>query len=677
MQIDKSVKPLSRSMALDFTKGSGLLLPIIFAAIIGSSTGGIAVIFIKLIAIFKKFFFQQGQDILFFMKTYYVILIPALGGLFVGPMITFFAPEAKGHGVPEVLKAIAIKGGKIRPIVVVIKAVGSIISIASGASVGREGPIVQIGSALGSVFAQIFKFNESRTKNFIACGAASGIAAVFNAPIAGVMFSSEVILRDFGPNALSPVVVAAVSSSIVSRTFLGASPSFSSPSYGLQSPWEIGGYLILSILSTLAALLFIKVLHFSEETFDRWKFPTWLKAAVGGLLVGSLGVFFPQVLGAGLLPIEQALHGDMTLKVLFILIIFKILATSISLGSGSSGGVFAPALFIGSMLGGLVGKIFFYFAPFHVAPSGAYALVGMACVFAAAAHAPVTAILIVFEMTGSYEMILPLMLAVVVATSISQFIQRESIYTIKLKQSGIDIGFLQEATIIGSLLVKDAFSKDFIVIKNNEYVSDILDKMEHPMETTIMVIDKNKEIVGLIHFEEIQKFFLMKDIGFVIAEDIASPIKDYFFPDEPLSEAARYMIAHHHTQMPVVNPSNPSNVIGVLRSEDIFHAYTHHTARHTDLLSQMKEQILKPEGMISFSFKLPIRSPLIGTKIQDLKLPEGVQLISIKRKDSFFVPQGKSILEGKDKIWASLLPDKEKIFCEWLKHNHLDYQKIK
>lgn len=652
--------------------GFSMLIPIAIAAVVGVTTGLFAVGFIFLIENAHDLFFVKGGELLGFLGKYYVVLIPALGGLLVGPLVTFVAPEAKGHGVPEVLKAIALKAGRIRPIVVVAKAIGSVISIGSGASAGREGPIVQIGSALGSTLSQVFRLSESRTKNYIACGAASGIAAVFNAPIAGVMFASEVILRDFGPNALSTVVVAAVSSSIVSRMFLGASPAFISPSYGLQSPWEISIYILLSILSVFVALAFIQTLHKSEVLFERWKFPAWLKASVGGLFVGAIGLFFPQVFGTGLESIEQALHGELGLSLLISLVFFKIVATSLSLGSGSSGGVFAPALFIGSMLGGSVGKIAYEHVPFAMAPPGAYALVGMACVFAAAAHAPVTAILIVFEMTGSYAMILPLMLAVVLATSISQSLRRESIYTSKLMQSGIDIGFLQEARVLGSLKVKDAVSKDFVVVENHEKVADILARIEHPMETSIFVVNAEKEIVGIIHFEEVQKFFLMKDVGFINAEDIASPINNYFYPDEPLSEAARNMIAYHQTQMPVVDATNASSIVGVLRSEDIFRVYTHHTTQRTDLVSQIEEQIFQPSGFTSIIFKIPFHSPLAGRKVKKLKLPEGVQLNSIKREGKFIVPRGDTVLRAKDKVWASLARDREEAMHEWLVKFHLE-----
>src|SRR5665213_1946242 len=222
-----------------------------------------------------------------------------------------------------------------------VKIVASVLSIGSGFSVGREGPIVQVGAAFGSSIGQFLKLPESRIRNLVACGAAAGIAGVFNTPIAGVMFASEVILRHFGASALSTVVVAAVSSSIISRIFLGDHPSFSVPLFHLHDSSEIFLYFGLGILSALAAVSFVVILEWSETKFENWQFPSWLKPACAGLLVGCLGFLFPQIFGSGLSGIQDALYGNLTLQVLLSLILVKILVTSISLGGGSSGGVFA------------------------------------------------------------------------------------------------------------------------------------------------------------------------------------------------------------------------------------------------------------------------------------------------------------------------------------------------
>jgi len=655
-----------------FLTGSRLAIPLVIAALIGIASGYIVVGFIKTLDFCHTLFFEQGKESISFLGKYAVILIPAVGGIFVGLIVTFFAPEAKGHGVPEVMKSIVLQGGRIRPIVVVAKAIASALAIGSGASVGREGPIVQVGSALGSNIGQLFRFSESRIKNFVACGAAAGISGVFNTPIAGVMFASEVILRDFGARALSTVVVAAVSASIVSRMYLGDAPAFIAPAYSLLSPFEMFIYLGLGVLSAFVALAFIRILHRSEKAFDNWSFPDWLKPAVGGLLIGIIGVYYPQIFGAGLSTIEQAIHGKLALDILFTLVILKMIATSLSLGSGSSGGVFAPALFMGAVLGGGVGNLFFDNMPFEVAPPGAYALVGMASVFAAAAHAPVTAILIVFEMTGDYKMILPLMVTTVVAVSISQLLSRESIYTIKLKDRGIDIDSMEEVKVLGAVQVKDAMSDACVNVPRTLSAKELIDRMSKEKEKTFFIVNSDQEVTGMIYRKDVQDLLLEKNMGPIIAEDIARPLPEYCFPDEPLSEAAQLMSEHHLRHIPVMDPAAKRKVIGILSSEDIFNAYTQMTLKRDELVSRIEQEGSFATGTRHMRFSISMRSGLGGKAIRDIDIPDGVVLTSIQRKKTTLIPEGHTVLKMHDKIWAVVHPQSEAKFLEWIKKKKLE-----
>ncbi|MFN2166373.1 MAG: chloride channel protein, partial [Anaerolineae bacterium] len=408
------------------------------ALVVGLGTGVGAVAFIWLLRFLQGLFTDLGDWLQATVGVVGLVAVPVLGALIAGPLITFFAKEAKGHGVPEVMQAIALRGGRIRPVVVVVKALASAACIGSGGSAGREGPIVQIGSALGSTLGQWFHLSDDRIRNLVACGAASGISAVFNAPIAGVIFALEVILGEFTTRYFGTVVVAAVASGIVSRALLGDQPAFHVPVYTLVSPLEIVLYALLGVLAAGGAILFVRVLYWFEDRFDDWRFPDYLKPAIGGLLTGIVGLWFPQVLGAGLEFIGESISGgEVAVGLLLALAAMKILATSFTLGSGNSGGVFAPALFIGAMLGGAFGQGAHSLLPGLTAEPGAYALVGMAALFAAAAHAPITAILIVFEMSGDYRLILPLMFATVISTLLSEYLHPDSIYTLKLTRRGI------------------------------------------------------------------------------------------------------------------------------------------------------------------------------------------------------------------------------------------------
>ena len=371
---------------------------------------------------------------------WFVVLAPALAGLLYGPLVQWGAPEARGHGVPEVMYAVARRGGRIPPRVAVVKSFASALCIGGGGSVGREGPIVQIGSALGSTVGRLIRVPEDRQRLLVACGAAGGIAATFNAPLAGVVFAMEIILRDFAARSFGMVVVSAVTASVVGRAALGNRAFLDLPDFTVH---HLGSYALFAALGVLAGfvgVLFIRVLYGIEDLCDRvWRGPEWLRPAVGGLLLGLLLLAVPRMYGVGYPVLEGGVTGRYAVAVLLFLLAAKVVATSLTIGIGGSGGVFAPSLFVGAMLGAAFGQATAALAPAMSGAAGAFALVGMAAVFAGAARAPITAVLIVFELTGEYSLILPLMLAVSLATGISHLLSRESIYTAKLVRRGVDL----------------------------------------------------------------------------------------------------------------------------------------------------------------------------------------------------------------------------------------------
>ncbi len=672
MKVRRPIQNAAFKLFMSRLSNSRLAIPLVLASLIGIVTGFLLVAFVKVIDFCRFFFFETIPSLLTWMGPYSLILIPAIGGLLVGPIVTYLASEAKGHGVPEVMKAVTLQGGRIRPVVVIAKAIASALAIGSGASVGREGPIVQIGSALGSNIGQAFKLGESRVRNFVACGAAAGIAGVFNAPIAGVMFSLEVILRDFGARALSTVVVAAVSSSIISRIFLGESPAFVVPSYSLSSPWEIFLYLGLGILAAFTALAFMKVLYRFEVLFDRWKFPDVWKPALGGLAVGAIGFFFPQVLGSGLETIEKVLHGGMPWNLLALLVVLKILATSLSLGSGTSGGVFAPALFIGAVMGGAFGHMVYQNMPFPVSAPGAYALVGMASVFSGAAHAPVTAILIVFEMTGDYRMILPIMVGVVAATSLAQWLQRESIYTMKLTERGIDIDSLEEVQVMGAIQVRDAMTDEFETVPRSLPVRELADRMARAKHKNFFVVDDQEHLHGIILPERVQEVLFEKDLPILIAEDLASTAEESCYPEDSLIDAAHIMMRHNRVQLPVLDAGESRKIVGVLKSEHVFRAYTEMSVKRKRLISRLEQQEVSASGTIPIHFDVPAAADIVNQPIAKLGIPHGVVLTSIQRRHKTLVPEGDTVIRARDKVWAVVIPENEQAFRDWLKTHHLE-----
>ncbi len=387
---------------------------------------------------------------------WFVLVVPILGGLIYGPLIARFASEARGHGVPEVMLAVERGGGRIRPRVAAVKALASALCIGSGGSVGREGPIVQIGAALGSTIGQALRMPESRLRLLVAAGAAGGISATFNAPIAGVFFALELILRDFEVESFGVVVLSSVTANVIGRAAFGSQPFLQLPAFQQRSIAEFALYAGLGLVAALVGTLFVRVLYGFEDAADRiWRGPAWLRPAVGGLLLGSLLLLLPQLYGVGYPVLKNAVGGGYAVWFLLGLLVGKLVATSLTIAIGGSGGVFAPALFMGAMLGTAYGDLATRLMPQITGQPGAYGLVGMAAVFAAAGRAPITAVIIIFELTGDYHVILPLMLSVVIATGVAALFGGDSIYTLKLRRRGIELRRRRESAVHG-LSVADA-----------------------------------------------------------------------------------------------------------------------------------------------------------------------------------------------------------------------------
>ncbi|MDT8915183.1 chloride channel protein [Amycolatopsis sp. PS_44_ISF1] len=374
------------------------------------------------------------------LGPWFLLLAPVVAGLVYGPLVQKFAPEARGHGVPEVMYAVAERGGRIPARVSVVKALASALTIGSGGSVGREGPIVQIGSALGSALGRRARVPESRLRVLVACGAAGGIAATFNASLAGPFFAMELILRDFAAESFGAVVLASVTASVVGRAVFGDVPFLDLPPFTLRSPVEYLLFIGLGLVVGACGVLFTRVLYLVEDACDAlWRGPEWLRPAVGGVFLGALLLALPQLYGVGYPVLQNALEGRYLIGFLLLLLAGKIVATSLTIGIGGSGGVFAPSLFLGAMAGTAFGIVVHAWLPGLTASPGVYGLIGMGAAFAGSAWAPITAVIVLFELTGQYPIILPMLTAIVIATATSRALGQDTIYTLKLRRRGVDL----------------------------------------------------------------------------------------------------------------------------------------------------------------------------------------------------------------------------------------------
>jgi CIC family chloride channel protein len=546
---------------------------LLFSIIVGLGGGFGAIIFRWLIQHFRNLFFDEGADLLDFMGSYYVILIPLAGGLIIGPLIHFFAKEARGHGVPEVISAMVLQGGTIRPRVAIVKAIASSICIGSGGSVGREGPIIQIGSAIGSALGQLFRLNEEKIKTLVACGAGAGIAATFNAPLGGIFFALEVVLREYGLRNFSSVVLSSVTATVISRHFLGNNPAFITPPFELSNLWNIPNYFFFGLITAVVAWFFIKALYKTEDIFSLIKIPEFLKPAIGGLIIGLIGLYFPQVFGVGYEVIESSVKGEIALRVIIILIFLKIIATSVTLGSGGSGGIFAPSLVVGALLGEAFGYLVNHIFPGLNIQPGAYALIGMAAVFAGTAHAPISAILLLFEMTGNYKILPPLMITCVISAILVRWWLKYSIYTMKLIRKGVDIEKYRQIDLMETISVSDAMITDMITVMQSDTVRKTGLMIKATNHRGFPVLDENRKLVGVVTRKDINKALGKGDGEYEIIKNVMAKNIIVCYPNESLKIALHKMAEKNIGRIPVVERNKPDHIIGLITRKSLISTY--------------------------------------------------------------------------------------------------------
>ena len=549
----------------------------VLAVIVGITAGFGAIGFRYLIEFFQYIAYGDTAELLEVVDSIpwnIKIWIPALGGLVVGPLVYFMAREAKGHGAPEVMEAVALRGGIIRKRVVIVKSLASAISISTGGSVGREGPIVQIGSAIGSTLGQALKVSADRMRTLVGCGAAAGIAATFNAPIAGSMFALEIILGDFGLATFSPIVISSVVATAVSRAYLGDTPAFIVPAYELVSAWEFPIYLFLGLFCAVVGVTFTKTLYRVEDLFDSFKFPEYLKAVIGGLILGAAGLLFPQILGVGYGAMDMVLAQQYAWWLMLILVIVKILATSITIGSGGSGGIFAPSLFLGAMAGGFFGMVVNGLFPTVTASAGAYSIVGMGAVVAATTHGPLSAILILFEMTGDYKIILPLMFSCIVGATASGQLLRDSIYTLKLARRGIDIKGGKEVNILKSIYVNEIMSRKVETIREGCSLEIMANKISKSKFNSFPVLDADNNLAGIVSFNDYSEAIFDEDLKhLIVAKDLATPDVVTVSANDNLYSALEKISRKDFATLPVVSANDPTQLVGIISRRDIIGAY--------------------------------------------------------------------------------------------------------
>ncbi len=557
-------------------------IPFLFVAVIvGLLTGYVAVVFHDAIRTVSSMSFTDLRSVFktIHIAEYWTFMVPfisAFGGLLVGLYNAFVVKARPGHGLASVIKAVAQNDGIIERKLWFHKSVTSVLSIGTGGGGGREAPIVQVGAAIGSTVAQMLRFSPNKTRTLLGCGAAAGLAAVFNAPIAGVMFAIEVLLGDFSVKTFSPIVVAAVIGTVMSRSYLGSSPTFSVPEYSLVSNTELLFYFFLGVLAGLSAVMFIKIYYSIEEWFQRiekrWKIPVWAMPALGGLMSGLICMWLPELYGFSYEAINHAVRGNEGWHNMIGIYFLKPVVAALTVGSGGSGGMFAPAMKMGAMLGGMFGKIVHTLFPTITATSGAYALVGMGALTAGIMRAPLTVILILFEVTGSYEIVLPIMFAAVTSSLIARLTYRHSMETYVLEKEGVRVGYGIALSVAEHISIARVTKTDFVTFTISESAVNMIDTFFNTPESSFLVTDTDGQFSGIIGLDEMRMLLKSESLAGLIAEDIVKKNVPVLYDSTKLDEALKLFEITDFDMLPVLDENN-NVLLGVVRQEEAFAYY--------------------------------------------------------------------------------------------------------
>ena len=552
-----------------------MLLVSFLAAAIGLVAGIVAFILYKLIGLFTNLFFFHRWSADFTSARFHhlgpwVILVPVVGGIIVGIMAKYGTPKIKGHGIPEAMEAVLVNRSRIAPRVAILKPISAAIAIGTGGPFGAEGPIIQTGGAIGSLVGQAFHTTAVERKVLLACGAAAGMSATFNTPIAGVILAIELLLFEFKSRSFIPLVVASTLATAVHMQLLGIGPMFQVSAMNFAIPRALPFYLILGLLCGLAAVGFSKILYWVEDQFEKLPVDEMWWPAIGALILGVIGFFVPRVFGVGYDTISDILNGQLAWKLLLIVMLAKAAALVISLGSGTSGGLLAPTFMWSAAMGGMFALIGNHFFPAANLSPGAFALVAMGAVFGAASRATFSFIIFAFEITRDYNSVLPLMLVSVIADGIAMlFMPNSSIMTEKLARRGLRVHQDYEADALTQATVAETMEQDLPVIPAGTMVGVVAERIARhdpalARHEALLILDDGGKLAGIITRGDILRALDKQPSGDTTVQQAGSTHLVVTYPDELVSEAAAKLLRFDIGRLPVVDRSDERKVVGYL-----------------------------------------------------------------------------------------------------------------
>lgn len=570
---------------------------IIIASSIGLAAGVLNIIFRTVVIQTHTTIFEGGQTFLGIEKGgWHLLLLPLIpisGMILMIPLSLLFPGEINGYGFTKFLRKVNLEGGYIKARTIVLKIISTALTIGTGNSAGVEGPIAQIGGAMGSQFGQASRVSGNRMKVYIAAGCAGGIAGIFNAPIAGVFFASEIVLLGtYEISSFAAMVIASALSTVLTRAYFGANPAFEIPQYSMINAYvEIPLYMVMAVIIGILAVLNTRIFYFFRDKYASLKLHPQLKPITGALIIGLMGIAFPQVMGDNYEFIQHVLHYGGLPLILFALIFLKMFATAITLGSGGAGGVFAPALFIGAMIGATFGAVVHHFFPTMTASPGAYATVGIGAFLAAAIHAPMTAIFLLFEMTGNYQIIVPIMITSIIGIMVAKRLDEDSIDTVDFTREGINIHEGREVAIMKSIKVGAAMSQDVDFISERANINHLLEIFRMAKSFYFPVVDDSGKMTGIVSMQDV-KNLLNQDkeervcylVGAICSHDVIT-----LTPDDTLYNAMELFNLKGIEEIPVVEDLENRWVVGMLKRRDAISAYNREALKKG--ISQQAESI--------------------------------------------------------------------------------------
>lgn len=613
--------------------------------VVGAVTGLAALGIAHLIAVLQEAFWGSAENLLGAAEStpwYLRLAVPIIGGLTLGVLSWVLRTETRGSGTAGAIQALALKGGVVSFGKEMPSVLSGILTVGCGGSLGREGPMIQFGVAVGSRLGQQFKLNTQQLRILVCCAAASAIAAVYNAPIGGTIFVMEILIGNFALEIFGPVVIASVISTLIFRSAMGDLPRFVIPTYELVSGWELFGYLVLGVLAGAFSVLMIKMIFWTEDIFKKLPVPQRLKPAIGFGLVGMIGLAFPHVFGNGYEAVNLTLHEQLPLTLLLILPLAKLVATALTRGSGGAGGLFTPTLMLGALLGGGFGYVVHEWFPHSTAEHGAYALVGMGAVLAGTTHAPITAIMMIFEQTNSYPIILPLMFVCIISNFTARLLKRESIHMESLRRRGVVLPSGPEASVMQNLRVSDLMHHDVEFVRANDPFPRVVEHFLQSSYNNLYVVDGQNRFLGAIPLHALKEMLNQKEgLDMVIAQDLVDESFDFVTPEIRLADTMDKFWRRQCERMPVLDSPDTRKLIGWISKRDLIGVYTQEILQKRTLMSKFT---LSEEGERGVYVELPkdfqlqritVPASFVGLTVGEVAPGSkyAIQLLQVRHRD--------------------------------------------